>query len=283
MTTSRDSKPPFQATPMSHQLDATDSAALSHWRLALLRGTIWGLHGMIYAPLFTGLAELLKSLGVGAPTPVIAATITGTITAVLYGAREISLISSGIGAAIGVALLIALSGPLAFVQTILIAAVVAAVAGLTIRFPTSCATHVAPKALSGLAAGTIGGLIVMVAERVLAAPLPLGVVLAILVSVNGLLYVLTLRWWVALTDQIRSAAFPCYVVEAAIMALLAGVAAGSVWLVSGPLTDAEGLWWQSASLGMHAQIVPAIIGGIIGGSVAGMIFELFRLSWVSDL
>ncbi|WP_242466139.1 hypothetical protein [Chromatium okenii] len=279
MTISRKPIPPFQATSE----DATATAALSHWRLALLRGTIWGLHGMIYAPLFTGLTELLKSLGVGAPTPVIAATITGTITAVLYGAREISLMSSGIGAAIGVLLLIVLTGPFAFLQTILIAAVVAAIAGLTIRFPTRCATHVAPKALSGLAAGTIGGLIVMVTERQLDAPLSLSVVLAILVSVNGLLYVLTLRWWVAFTDQLCNTIIPCYIAEAFIMALLASVAAGSVWLVSGPLTNAEGLWWQTASLGMHAQLVPAIVGGIVGGSVAGMIFELFRLSWVSDL
>ena len=68
------------------------------------------------------------------------------------------------------------------------------------------------------------------------------------------------------------------------MAILAGVAAGSVWMVSGPLTNIDpGLWWQTASLGMHQQIPQAVLGGLFGGGIAGILLQIFRFSWVDDL
>lgn len=237
---------------------------------------------MIYAPLFTGLTELLQGFSFGSTTYLIAATVTGTTTAVLYGARELSLISSGIGAGVGVVLLIVLGEQSAFIPTILIAAIVATAAGLTIRFPTRCSTHVGAKAMSGLVAGALGGSLLIIIDFLQTTPVSLFIALAVLVSINGLLYVVSLRGWVALLQR-HHTSYPCYLIETAIMALLATVAAGSVWMVSGPLMDSDGSLWQAASLSMHAQLPQAILGGLVGGGIAGMALELFRLSWVSDL
>lgn len=239
---------------------------------------------MIYAPLFTGLSELLKGLGVGPAAVVIAAAVTGAIGAVLFGARELSLISSGLGAGVGVVLLILLTGQAAFVQTVLIAAALAAVLGLTMRFPARCSRNVASRAMAGLTAGLFGGTILALAEPLHPAPFSIFAVLAFLVSINGVLYVASLRWWIGLTQRLCQASCPCYLIEAVIMAVLAGIAAGSVWMVSGPLTNLDaGLWWQAASLGMHQQIPQAVLGGLLGGGVAGILLELFRFSWVNDL
>jgi hypothetical protein len=263
--------------------EPTDPVEISRWRLALIRGIIWSLYGMIYAPLFAGLAELLKGFGFDSTTYIIAATVTGTTTAVLYGARELSLISSGIGAGVGVVLLILLGEQSAFVPTVVIAGVIATAAGLTIHFPTRCSTHVGAKAMSGLVAGALGGGLLMLLEFWQTTPVSLFIALAVLVSLNGLLYVLSLRGWVALLQRLFRTSYPCYLIETTIMALLAMVAAGSVWMVSGPLMNSDGSLWQTASLAMHAQLPQAILGGLVGGGAAGMALELFRLSWVSDL
>ncbi|WP_295404831.1 hypothetical protein [uncultured Thiocystis sp.] len=279
------SDPPNPGSPAaSASLDLPRPNAASRLRLAFIRGIIWSLHGMIYAPLFAGLSALLKELGFGGSTYAIAAAVTGAVTAVLYGARELSLISSAIGAAVGVILLIVLTGPSAFVYAALGAAAIAATVGLIVRFPTRCSMNVASKALAGLAAGAVGGTILALAEPFHAAPFSLFVVLAFLVSINGVLYVASLRRWVALTHRFCQTAFPCNLVEAAIMAILAGVAAGSVWMVSGPLTNIDPeLWWQAASLGMHQQIPQAVLGGLFGGGIAGILLQIFRFSWVDDL
>lgn len=271
--------------PRSHvSLDRAHSKVVPKWQLIFIRGIIWSLQGMIYAPLFTGLSELLDILGFGSSTYVIAAAVTGAIGAVLFGVRELSLISSGLGAGVGVILLILMTSQAAFISTVLIAAAMAGVLGLIIRFPARCSTNVASKAMAGLGAGAVGGAILTIAEPLHAAPFSIFFVLAFLVSINGVLYVASVRWWVSLTHRMCQTTFPCYLVEAAIMATLAGVAAGSVWMVSGPLTNLDaGLWWQAASLGMHQQIPLAVLGGLFGGGVAGMLLEIFRFSWVYDL
>ncbi|MBK1695093.1 hypothetical protein CKO09_10130 [Chromatium weissei] len=238
---------------------------------------------MIYAPLFTGLSELLKAFGFNSITYIIAATVTGTTTAVLYGARELSLISSGIGAVVGVILLILFGEQSAFIPTLVIAASVATAAGLTIHFPTRCSTHVGAKAMSGLIAGALGGSLLILLDLLQTTPVSLFIALAVLVSLNGLLYVLSLRGWVALLQRWCHANYPCYLIETGIMALLATVAAGSVWMVSAPLMDSDSSLWQAASLAMHTQLPQAMLGGLVGGGLAGMALELFRLSWVSDL
>lgn len=238
---------------------------------------------MIYAPLFTGLAELLKGLAVDAFAYLIAAAVTGAIGAVLYGARELSLISSALGAGVGVVLLIALTGQATFVQAVAIAAVIAAAAGLTVRFPSRCSRNVGAKALAGLMAGAIGGALLTLAELLHPEPFAMFVVLSFLVSVNGILYVSSVGWWVKVSHQLRRTAFPCYLIEAAIMAMLAGIAAGSVWMIGGPLTAPDAGLWQTASMEMHHVIPQAILGGLLGGGIAGMLLEFFRFSWVHDL
>lgn len=256
----------------------------SRGQLAVIRGIIWSLQGMIYAPLFTGLMEVLQMLGFGPYSYALAAATTGAVGAVLFGAREISLISSGLGAAVGVVTLILLTGQGAFFQAVTIAAVLAATVGLTINFSSRCSRNVASKALAGLSAGLLGGTVLAVVATFQILTFPLFAVLAFLVAVNAVFYVLSLRGWVALTHRACQATFPCYLVESAVMAILAGVAAGSVWMISGPLTDlGAGLWWQTASLAMHQQIPQAILGGLVGGGIAGALLELFRVSWVNDL
>ncbi|MFB1486546.1 MULTISPECIES: hypothetical protein [unclassified Thiocapsa] len=253
------------------------------WRMALLRGIVWGLIGMIYAPLFTGLAELFHGLGFGHGTYIAAAALAGAVGAALYAAREVALIATGIGVLVGVLVLTLFAERVAVFHVVLVAAAVAGLVGLTVSFPARCSRHVPGKTMAGLATGAIGGGFVALVEPFHANPFSSFAVLAFLVSVNGVLYVATVRWWLSVSHRMHCESRPCYIIESLVMATLAGVAAGSVWMMIGPLVDFESGLWQSASAAMHDRIPMAILGGLFGGAIAGLLLEFFRFSWVHDI
>jgi hypothetical protein len=270
------------AQPFGGSVLSRDSSAAS-WRMALLRGIVWGLIGMIYAPLFTGLAELFQGLGFGHGTYIAAAALAGAVGAALYGAREVALIATGIGVLVGVLVLMLFAAQIAVFHVVLVAAAVAGLVGLTVSFPARCSRHVPGKTIAGLATGALCGGFLALVEPFHPNPFSSFAVLAFLVSVNGVLYVSTVRWWLSLSHRLHCESRPCYVIESLVMATLAGLAAGSVWMMIGPLIDFEAGLWQSASAAMHEGIPMAILGGLFGGALAGMLLELFRFSWVHDL
>ena len=261
----------------------SDRASQPRIRLAFLRGIVWSLIGMIYAPLFIGLLKLSEGAGAGPLSYVLAAALAGGAGAVLYGARELSLLSVGVGSVTGVAILILLPPQATLTTMVGAAALLAAVIGLTVSFPRRCSRHVPGKLLAGLVMGAVGGAILAVAEPLHPAPFSTFSILIFLVSVNAILYAGTVRAWVVVSRRLYLECRPCYLIEAAIMAILAGIAAGSVWMVSAPLLAADQGAWQVASLAMHQDLKPAILGGLIGGAVAGCLLEVFRFPWVHDL
>ena len=258
-------------------------ASTPSWRIAILRGIVWGLIGMIYAPLFTGLAELFQGLGFGHGSYIAAAALAGGVGAALYGAREVALIATGIGVLVGVLVLTLFAEQIAVLHLVLVAAAVAGLVGLTVSFPERCSRHVPGKTMAGLATGAICGGFLAFVEPFHPNPFSSFAVLAFLVSVNGVLYVSTVRWWLSVSRRLHCESRPCYIIESLVMATLAGVAAGSVWMMIGPLIDVEAGLWQSASAAMHERIPMAILGGLFGGAIAGMLLEFFRFSWVHDL
>ncbi|NEV61312.1 hypothetical protein G3446_05240 [Thiorhodococcus minor] len=255
----------------------------SRLRLAFVRAIVWSLIGMIYAPLFTGLMGLMSSAGVGVAAYPIASGLAGGAGAVLYGARELALISTGIGALAGVAVLILLPDGATLANVIVVASVLAATVGLTVSFPRRCSRHVPGKLLAGLVAGAFGGAVLAVVEPLHPVAFSTFAILVFLVSVNGVLYVGSVRWWIQVSRRLKLESRPCYLIEAGVMAILAGVAAGSVWMVVSPLLGAEGGVSQLAALTMHHEIQAAVVGGLLGGGLAGFLLELFRFSWVHEL
>lgn len=277
---------PYDGTsrsPETRHRPVLGATSAPDWRLALLRGIVWGMIGMIYAPLFIGLAELFQGLGFGPLTYVVSAALAGAVGAALYGAREIALIATGIGVLVGVMMLILFAEQVSVVQVAVAAAGVAALVGLTFSFPARCSRHVPGKTMAGLMTGAFCGGLLAVAEPLHPAPFSAFAVLAFLVSVNGVLYVATVRWWLALSRRLHCESRPCYIIESVVMAVLAGVAAGSVWMMIGPLISFESELWQAASAAMHERMPLAVLGGLFGGAVAGVLLEFFRFSWVHDL
>ncbi len=266
--------------------DATDPSVppRSRLRLVLVRGIVWGLIGLIYAPVFAALYALLIQVGAGSASYVPAAAIAGAAGAALYGSKEVALVGAGVGALIALCLLVALPGPVALPIVALSAAAVAAVVALTTSFPARCSHHLLGKMLAGFSAGGVGGAILALVEPLHPQVFALFAVLAFLVSVNGVLYVAGVRRWVAWTDGLRFKMRPCRVVETLVISVLAGFTAASVWLLAGSLMgwNAESVFGDAADA-LYRQLPVAMFGGLFGGAVAGVLLELFRFSWVHDL
>ena len=68
--------------------------------MIFLRGLIWSLIGLIYAPLFLGLLAIFRDLGFCHAAFVPAAALASTAGAIFYGARQVGVAGTMIGLAI---------------------------------------------------------------------------------------------------------------------------------------------------------------------------------------
>ena len=75
----------------------------------------------------------------------------------------------------------------------------------------------------------------------------------------------------------------CDIVEAAVVALLAGLVAGGLWLAAAPIMGGtpSGLALAMAQLGTELPL--ALFGGVLGGVVGGALLQAFGFRWVHDI
>jgi hypothetical protein len=75
----------------------------------------------------------------------------------------------------------------------------------------------------------------------------------------------------------------CDIVEAGVVALLASLVAGGLWLAAAPIMGgtASGLGPAMARLGTELPF--AIFGGVLGGVVGGALLQTFGFRWVHDI
>jgi hypothetical protein len=245
----------------------------------VLRGTIWGIIGLIYAPLLVALREIFLEQGWGHWAYVPAAAIAGGVGAAFYGARQVAIMGALLGVAVGSVLLLFADGPISVWRVALPAVAVGLIAGSLVRFPDRCSLHVPGKTLSGLTTGAGCGLLLAAVEPLRPGGFPIAASVAFLVSVNGILYVASVRWWVDHVEQ----RLPCNAVEALVIALLAGLVAASLWIVSGPLVGIVDAAQDLIIRRMHESIAAAMLGAALAGAVTGALLEAFDVKWVHDL
>ncbi len=252
-------------------------------RLILIRAVIWGIIGLVYAPLFIGLSALLDALGFGWGTYILAAAVAGGAGALLYSAREVALVGTGIGLVVGAGLLIAAPAWGSFEIAVLGATALAALIAASPAFPSRCGRHAPAKALAGVAAGALGGTVLAIAEPCHPSPFSCFAVLAFLTSVNGVLYVAGAPRMVGVLTARLAHSRRCNLVESVVVALLAGLGAGSIWVMAGPLLHDPAPWLVPVGEQLYAKLPYGLLGGIFGGAVAGALLQLFGFRWVHDL
>lgn len=255
--------------------------ALSNPQPALLRATAWALIGAIYAPLFLTLDALL-SQPLGEHSVAAAAMVAGAVGAAFYGARHAALAASVVGVVAASFVLLALDGDRAFWIAALLAAGLGVLTGLAVDFPSRCTDNVLAKVSTGAVTGALcGGLLGLIAEGFQVA-LTVPMVVAFLVSVNGILYISGVRPMARLTRQIP-ARF-CAITEGVMIAVIGVVVAGNVWIFAGILMGDGQSDRLVAAVADSADLMPiAVAAGVLAGGVTGALLELFEFPWIDDL
>lgn len=248
--------------------------------MIFLRGLIWSLIGLIYAPLFLGLLAIFRDLGFCHAAFVPAAALASTAGAIFYGARQVGVAGTMIGLAITSVVLVSKPDVLGLWGTVCLAVVIGAVIGWWMKFPARCSLQVPAKAVAGLTTGALCGGIMAVAESLHPFDFRAASSLAFLVSVNGILYVSTVSWWVrrAVARGNRS----CDHIEGAVVALMAGLAAGGLWIGAAPLIDISATNLGVAMMDLESDLPLAIFGAVFGGALAGILLEVFGFRWVHE-
>lgn len=251
-------------------------------RLVFLRAIIWGLVGLIYAPLFIGFVALFEHLGAGLVTYVGAAALAGGAGAALYSGREVALLGAGVGVGVGILTLIVLPHLVSFEQAGLIAGVTTVLIVLHPVFQSRCIPRLPTRVVAGVITGALCGAALGVAEPLHPQPFSAFALLAFLVSVNGVLFVASLGPLLSLTRRMHLAFLPCNWVEALVAGPLAAIAAGSVWVMAGPFLGEQGELLHTISDAVYLQLPTALLGGIFGGALAGGLLGLFGFPWVHE-
>lgn len=250
-------------------------------RMVLFRGLVWSIIGLIYAPLFCSLELLFRQMGLGAFALAPAAALAGAAGAALYGARQVALAAGLVGVVAAVLLMSLLQAGLSFWHVAAFSAGTAMLAGLLVLFPDRCSHNVPGKALAGFVTGLAMGLLLALVEPFHDQTFRIAGVAAFLVSANGVLYVASVGWWVRHTTLHRSQ--PCRVIQSLVMAVLGGLAGGSLWLIAGPIVGDLDQGALTLVARIQAQMPMAMMGGALGGAVGGSLLEAFGFRWVHDI
>lgn len=244
----------------------------------ILQGTAWGLVGLVYAPLFIALLEVFTLTGLRGWAYVPAAAFAGAAGAALYGAMPIAIIGTVTGIVSSTAYMIWVGGQIGLLRTAGVAALFGTVVGILVRFPAQFSQGVPAKSIVGLLTGLTAGLLVGVGFALFGEAMDLRLAVAMLVAVNGMLYVAAVR---PLVHVIRQR-LPRILVEAMVSCVLAGTAGVAIWLVGGPVVRVVDPSYQEVIARILAQIPFAAVGGIIGGFIAGAALEALGIKALHD-
>lgn len=257
------------------------AAPAAEKRHVLLRALIWAIVGVIYAPLFLALDDLFRLAHLGAWAFVPGAALAGGAGAMLYGARQVAIAASLIGVSTGSILLLIPGAGTALWQPALVGLIAGIAGGLFVNFPGVCTAHVVAKAVTGMTSGALcGAFLALVEPHLLVFQLELGVV-AFLVSVNGVLYVVTIRPWIRALSAIDGVADRWK--QALVIGVVAMLTAASVWIVSKSIAGEVSSPMAMALMGLPDSLPLALMAGAVGGAITGALLEIFRFRWVLDV
>jgi hypothetical protein len=252
--------------------------AVSRATLIFVRGLVWSIIGLIYAPLFTGLFVLFQALGLGYWAFAPAAAIAGAVGAAFYSAREVALVGALIGLGSTTLIFILIPGTVSLWQISLAAALAGALLGRLTHFREHCALQAPGKAMAGLMSGLACGALLTTVEIFHPLNFNITAIVAFLVSVNGTSYSATVGWW--LRQAKVKGGRPCQIIEALVIAMVATVAAGSLWVFGGPLIGAVDGGYHALLDSILKFMPEAMFGGFIAGAVTGALLEAFDFEWV---
>ncbi len=262
-------------------MTATDTPAPQENRYVLMRALIWAMVGLIYVPLFLALEDLFRLASFGAWSFVPAAALAGGAGAMLYGARQVAIAASLIGVSTGSILLLVPGASVSLWQPALVGLLAGMVGGFFVRFPAGCTSNVVAKIMTGLSSGALCGAFLTMAEPMWPAVHLEVAAVAFLVSVNGVIYVTTVRFWVRALS--RADGIANHWKQALVIGIVAMLTAASVWIVSKSIVGDVSSPMAVALMGLPDRLPGTLMSGAMAGAITGALLEIFRFRWVLDV
>jgi len=255
-------------------------ALLPVTRQLLMRAILWALIGAIYAPVFVVLEGLLRPF-LGDFALAASAAGAGVIGAAYYSARQAALVASVVGVIATLFVLVVFYDQATFIHAALLCGALGMLTGLAVKFPSRCTENVVGKSLVGGLSGLFsGGLLTAgVLAGVDLSPL---VAVAFLVSVNGVVYVASVRHVVGVTGLLPKRW--CPVAEGVLIGAIAIFVGGCIWAFTSTLSgyDRQDLFLHVIETTATAMPL-TVASGVASGIVTGVLLELFHFDWVDDL
>lgn len=244
----------------------------------LLQGIAWGLVGLVYAPLFSALLEMFSLMGLRAWAYVPAAGFAGAVGAALYGSMPIAIIGTLTGIFSATTYMMSVGGNIGLLRAAGVGAIFGIVVGIFVKFPARFSQGVPSKSIVGLVTGLIAGILVSVSTLFLGDAMDFRVAVALLVAINGMLYVAAVRGLVRKIDR----GLPKTLVEAVVCGVLSAAAGASIWLIGGPVLGVVDPSYSLVIGHILEQLPLAAVGGVIGGAIAGAALEALGIKALHD-
>jgi len=237
------------------------------------RATIWALAGALFGGLFFGLDEVFSTLG-GTRWLMLTAAVAlaGAVTAAFFGAMQVALLGTMVGVLVGIVSLMLAAGPERPLFMLAVAMGAGLVAGSFYSGPSAVRSRPLGQTLSGLLAGCAAGPVLHVSAASLGFGGNLLLLAAVAVSLVGILYLIAVRWVLALCSEWMSAKMSGPVVAG----LVATAVATSMWLIGGGASGGVVLP-EGAIAERLLPVTQSLIGGALGGAIGGSVLELLGI------
>lgn len=243
---------------------------------ALVRGVIWAFIGLLYGMLFTFLAEISKEWRLPIHPFFVSGVLAGTIGALIYSSMRLAVLLAIIISPVCLLFFIFASEPVSPSELMKIVipggAIIGGLYGLLSK--SSRVYRADAKMLTGFTAGLLASLgYLSVANHIQSAPL--GVIVAIMCTVTGWLYVFFVPTFIRFLNNL-------------LPPVADGALAGTSVAIF--LTVCFLIMITSISTGQEAEQLPlikdilkqlpqAVTGGMLGGAFGGFLSGLFLTKW----
>jgi len=239
-----------------------------------IRAIIWGFVGSIFGGLYIGFVSMLTPLIASDLAIIPAAAFAGAVGAAFYGSFQVAIIGTLAGSASGIAYLI-LAENLQLNEMAAVSLMAGVVAGFIYGNTHHEVSGALMKALTGLVAGTLAGIVLWAFVQAGAA-FNSYFTAAVLVPVTGTFYIYGVFKIISRLD----CRLPLSMVGSLVAAALSVVVAGSVWSVHEAMLASYELTESSIHHVGFKQIMGAILGGTTGGLIAGGLYAWVGLKWL---
>jgi hypothetical protein len=243
---------------------------------AFIRGAIWAFIGLLYALLFIFFSALAGYWQLPVDPVFLAGILAGTFGALIYSSMRLAVLMTAIISPLSIFYFILADWPVEPLRLLLIVSAVGAVIGALYGvFSLGSRIYRADaKTLAGFCAGWLSSLAYLLYSSLLE-PVSLGITVALMCPLTGLLYVWMVPTFIKHYDNLLPPIGDGLMVGVGVsgfVALTFLVLIASIDnSVAGPLLPVIGRVQESLG--------PAVLGGIIGGGLAGIASGLLVTGW----